>query len=44
MATRIIAVVGASIAIVAGMYIFGKLADKGGNGAKEDSPSRDNAA
>ncbi len=34
MATRIIIIVGIAAAIVAGMYFFGKCADKGNAGAK----------
>ena len=44
MTAKIIAIVGVSIAVVAGMYIFGKCADKGDAGAKEDPASRRKAA
>ena len=44
MSTRIIVIIGISIAVVAGVYIFGKCAEKSNTGAKEDSSSRHNAA
>lgn len=44
MTAKIIMIMGVSIAVVAGIYILGKCADKGGAGAKEDSPSRHDAA
>ena len=46
MTTKIIVIVGLSIAAVVGMYILGKLADKGDAQAKgkPDSQSRDDAA
>ena len=46
MTTKIIVILGASIVAVAGMYIFGKCADKGDADAKEgmNSSSRHDAA
>ena len=45
MTTKIIVIIGASVAAVVGMYILGRCADKGDADTKEksDSPSRNGA-